>query len=112
MQTALLPDRISVSVISIAELQVGVLAAKDTATRSRRLRTLEFATALTPLPVDASAAQHWATLRMRLHETGRRLNVNDLWIASIALANGLPVITQDADFEALSDIGGPTVIHV
>lgn len=40
------------------------------------------------------------------------MNVNDLWIAAIAKAHALPVVTQDADFEAIRDLGGPTVILV
>jgi predicted nucleic acid-binding protein len=107
-----LPDQGYVSVITLAELQAGVLVAGDTESRSQRLRTLEVTAALAPLPVDAVAAGHWARLRVRLHEGGRRLNVNDLWIASIALAHDLPVITQDADFDALADLGLLTVIRV
>ena len=40
------------------------------------------------------------------------MNVNDLWIAAVAAANDLPVVTQDSDFDALEAIGGPTVIRV
>ncbi|MCW2527841.1 MAG: ribonuclease [Pseudonocardiales bacterium] len=63
-------------------------------------------------PIEAAAAGHWATLRDRWQETGRRINVNDLWIAAVALGNGLPIVTQDADFDALEDIGGPKLIRV
>ena len=64
------------------------------------------------LPVDAAAARHWGRLRARLAETGRRLNVNDLWTAAIAAANDLPVVTQDVDFDALEELGGPRVIRI
>ncbi|WP_291473578.1 hypothetical protein [Corynebacterium sp.] len=43
-------------------------------------------------------------------EAGRRINVNDLWIASIAAANGLPVYTQDRDFDPLAELGELEVI--
>jgi predicted nucleic acid-binding protein len=62
--------------------------------------------------VDAAAAHEWARLRHRLALAGRRINVNDLWIASIAVSRGLPVVTQDNDFEVLADLGGPAVIRV
>ncbi|WP_431188536.1 PIN domain-containing protein [Arthrobacter crystallopoietes] len=48
-----------------------------------------------------------ARLRYRLAEACRRINVNDLWIAAVALANGLPVATQDRDYGALDGLGGP-----
>lgn len=51
-------------------------------------------------------------MRVRLAEEGRRINVNDLWIAAVAAANDLPVVTQDSDYDALEIIGGPQVIRI
>ncbi|WP_206050752.1 type II toxin-antitoxin system VapC family toxin [Nocardioides speluncae] len=107
-----LPHHSYISVVTIAELQAGVLAAKDTDTRSRRMATLDGLAPLMPLAIDSTAAAHWARLRVRLHEEGRRINVNDLWIAAVALANDLPVVTQDDDFAVLNDLGLLEVIAV
>lgn len=112
LQADLLPEETLVSVITIAELHAGVLAARDTATRARRLATVEALADLEPLSVDSAAARAWASLRVRLAEVGRRVNVNDLWIAAIAVANDLPVVTQDSDYDPLESIGGPTVIRI
>lgn len=112
VDTASLPDEAFISVITIAELHAGVLAARDTRTRAVRLATLESVAALEPLPVDTAAATQWATLRVRLAEEGRRAKVNDLWIAAIAAANNLAVVTQDDDFEPIEAVGGPPVIRV
>ncbi len=107
-----IPADTAVSVVTIAELQLGVLAAADTVTRTRRLATLEAASRIDALPVTADAARHWASLRMRLAEAGLRANVNDLWIAAIAAASDLDVVTQDDDFAAIEQVGGPAVVHV
>lgn len=112
LDTAALPDEVFVSVVTIAELHAGVLAAADTATRSRRLATLDAMSSLEPLPIDVVAASHWARLRVRLREEGRRVNVNDLWIAAVAAANNLAVVSQDSDYDGLESIGGPAVIRV
>ncbi|MFV2143110.1 type II toxin-antitoxin system VapC family toxin [Isoptericola sp. G70] len=112
LDSAALPDESFVSVITRAELQAGVLAAKDSETRARRLATLDSIAHLELLPVDATAASHWARLRVRLAEAGRRINVNDLWIASIALANELPVVTQDDDFAPLTELDTLAVVSV
>jgi predicted nucleic acid-binding protein len=100
-----IPDHVTVSVVTVAELQAGVLAAKDTETRSQRLMTLEVLSDLAPLPVDEAVAHQWARLRVLLAEAGRRMNVNDLWIAATAIANGLPVVTQDNDFDPVAEMG-------
>lgn len=112
LDEASLPAEAFVSVITMAELQAGVLAAADTTTRARRLATLAALGGLDPLPVDAAAATHWASLRVRLAEEGRRAKINDLWIAAVAAANGMPVVTQDDDFDPIEAVGGPPVIRV
>lgn len=106
------PEETAISVITIAELHAGVLAATDTGTRARRLATLDAAAAIDPLPVTAEVARHWAALRVRLAEEGSRAKINDLWIAAVAAANDLDVVTQDNDFDAIEAVGGPTVIRV
>ncbi|MGY1741142.1 MULTISPECIES: PIN domain-containing protein [unclassified Blastococcus] len=112
LDVARLPDEVAVSVITYGELRAGVLAATDLSVRSRRLTTLQTVADLHQLPIHAAVADAWAELRLRIAGSGRRLNVNDTWIAATALAHGVPVVSQDADFDALSDLGGPRVIHV
>lgn len=100
-----LPDVLRVSVITLAELEAGVLAAPDTGTASTRLRTLRLAQDSEPLPVDAAVAQEWALLRVEIARASKRVNVNDMWIAATARANRLPVITQDGDFDVMAELG-------
>jgi predicted nucleic acid-binding protein len=104
-----LPDGLAVSVITIGELRSGVLAADDIETRDRRLSTLLGALSLDPLPVDALVAEAWARLRQELRVRGRRMPVNDSWIAATAIAHGVPVVTQDDDY---ADVPGLAVIRV
>jgi len=112
VDVSLLPEEVAVSVITYGELRAGVLAAADVSVRSRRLTTLQAVADLNPLPIDAPVAEAWAELRLRIAAAGRRMNVNDTWIAATALAHGVPVVTQDSDFDALADLGGPQVIRV
>lgn len=109
MRTIDLPDEISVSVVTIGELRAGVLAASDIETRDRRLATLTQAMALQPVPIDEAVAEAWATLRLRLRDTGQRMPVNDSWIAATAMALDVPVVTQDEDYV---DVPGLAVLHV
>ncbi len=93
------PEAIAVSVITVGELWLGALAAEDGRTRARRLETLSRAERLEPLPVDSAVAHAWATLRLALREAGKRMPLNDSWIAATAIANHLPVVSQDADYD-------------
>jgi predicted nucleic acid-binding protein len=108
----LLPQELAVSAITIAELHVGVLAARDLDTRARRLATLETVFDIELLAVDESVAVSWALLRVHLAEAQRRLNVNDLWIAATAHAHAIPVVTQDEDFSPVEGVGGLEVVRV
>lgn len=109
MNVIAIPQNLAVSAITLGELRAGVLAAEDVVTRARRLRTLGAAEALRPLPVDREVAAAWAELRVALLAAGRRLPVNDSWIAATAIAHGLPVVTQDADY---AGVPGLRVIQV
>jgi predicted nucleic acid-binding protein len=112
LDAASLPDEVAISPITVAELHVGVLAAKDVDTRARRLATLEAIADIETLPVDNAVAAAWARLRIHLAEAKRRLNVNDLWIAATALAHDLAVVTQDDDFDPIDGVGGLRVVRV
>lgn len=107
-----MPETAAVSVVTKAELRAGVLAADDIATRDRRLGTLEAVARIVALPVDDDVARAWAQMRAYLAASGSRCNANDVWIAATAAAHEMPVITQDADFDALSGVAGLTVIPV
>lgn len=102
--TKAVPDSLAVSVVTVAELRAGVLAAGDLATRATRLTTLSFLEDLDVIPVDSSVAEAWAVLRVALRDAGRRLGVNDAWIAATAIALGVPLVSQDRDFEGVPGV--------
>src|SRR4051794_13978553 len=112
LEPDLLPDEVAVSVVTYAELRAGVLAATDLAARSRRLTTLQIVTDMNPLSIDSAVADQWGQLRLLLAGSRRRINVNDTWIAATALAHGVPVVSQGADFAALAEISDLQVLSV
>lgn len=109
LDVAALPDELAVSAVTVGELRAGVLAASDVETADRRLTTLQAVLALEPIPVDEAVAAAWARLRVDLRDRGRRLGVNDSWIAATAIAHGLALVTQDDDFH---DLPGLDVVRV
>lgn len=100
-----LPDELAVSVITAAELELGVLRAADPATRATRLATLGRVRAAYPLlGVDEVTASCFARIADEQLRAGRRLRRHDAWIAATALRHGVPVVTQDADFGAFASV--------
>jgi predicted nucleic acid-binding protein len=112
LNVAALPAESAISVVTLTEIRAGVLAAKDSATRALRMATLDTLSDIEILPIDEPAASMWAEMRVLLAEAGRRVKVNDLWIAATAAAHGLPVVTQDSDFDPLAGLAGLRVVRV
>lgn len=101
---AKLPERVGLSVITIGELQLGVLNAADSATRSRRADTLALARAADPIPISEAVMVSWARLLAGCRAAGvhRAVKLTDSLIAATAIEHGLPVVTQDADFDQIA----------
>lgn len=95
------PDELAVSMVTYGELRLGVLAATDAYAHERRLATLLRAAQFELVPVDERVADAWAALLVRLKAAGRSMKANDSWIAATALSLGVPVVTQDSDFDGV-----------
>ena len=105
-----LPDEIAVSVVTAAELELGVLRADDAAIRALRLATLARVRAEYPLlPIDDATASCFARVADEQLRAGRKLRRHDTWIAATALRHGAVVVSQDPDF---SSFGSVQVIRV
>ncbi len=93
-----LDEEWAISVVTIGELEAGVLLARDPTVRAARLRRLTGVLGEAPvLPVDRSVAARYGELRSA---TGRR-PTNDLWIAATALAHDLTLVTVNERQAAL-----------
>lgn len=112
LRTEAMPETTAISVVTKAELRVGIFAAEDLETRDRRLMTFELANRIVSLPVDDAVSRAWAQMRAYVQASGRKVGVNDIWIAATAAAYEMPVLTQDGDFDALNGVAGLTVIPV
>lgn len=100
-----LPNQVAVSVVSIGELQLGVLAAADDISRARRADTLALARAADPIPISEAVMTTWARLVADCRKAGiqRTVRLTDALIAATAVEHGLPIITQDEDYIRLAE---------
>ena len=99
-----LPQRVALSVITIGELQLGVLNADDSASKSRRASTLALARAADPIPISEAVMVSWARLVTDCRAAGvhRAVKLTDALIAATAIEHGLPVVTRDSDFDKIA----------
>ena len=99
-----LPERVAVSVVTIGELRLGVLNAEDDGIRAVRADTLALARAADPIPVSEAVMGAWATLVTDCRRAGvhRTVKLLDALIAATAVEHGLPVVTQDSDYDQIA----------
>jgi len=99
-----LPARTAVSVVTLGELELGVLAAGDDAERARRGDTLALARAAEPVAITESVMGAWARLVADCRAAGitRTVKLTDALIAATAIDLGLPVVTQDGDYDQMA----------
>lgn len=104
-----IPARILVSVVTLGELELGVVAVADDAVRARRAGTLALARQAEPLPVTESVMSAWARLVADTRAAGihRAVRLTDTLIAATAVDRGVPVVSQDQDFLRLARAHSP-----
>ena len=100
-----LPAEPLITAITLAELAVGPLVARDDNERARRQAHVQQAEAdFVALPFDQEAARAFASVAASLRGGGRKVSARtfDALIAAIAISNGLAVHTcNPADFEGI-----------
>ncbi|GAA3371116.1 hypothetical protein GCM10020367_20480 [Streptomyces sannanensis] len=125
-----LPAEMAITAVTLAELSAGPHQVRSNAEqddydehaeRARRTDILQRAeNEFDPIPFDAEAARIYGRVCAAVISAGRtpRRRIADLMIASIAIAEGLPLFTTNPDdFKGLDDllavvpVTRPTVLH-
>jgi tRNA(fMet)-specific endonuclease VapC len=110
-----LPDEPVITSVTLAELSVGPLVAKDEHERAARQARLQQAEAdFEPLPFDAQAARSFGSVAASLRRSGRKVQARafDAMIAATAIANDLPVYTVNpTDFAGIVGLDLRAVPH-
>lgn len=90
------PESLVISVVTAGELQFGLKrlgAGQRAAALGQRLAHILESFATLPLPPEAG--EHYAAARAHLEAQGTPIGGNDLWIAAHALADDMPLITNN-----------------
>ncbi len=100
-----------ICVATLTELGVGVLRSADASLRRLRSLTLSRAHRFVALPYDEPVAERLTGLLAAARMRQRRAGAMDAIIAATALAHGLVVWTQEADFDLLAELAADLQVH-
>jgi len=110
-----LPAEPLITSVTLAELTVGPLVAKEETLRAARQAHLQQAESdFDPLPFDSDAARAFGRVAVSLRRSGRKAKARalDALIAATAMANDLPVYTcNPSDFAGIDDLNVVEVVH-
>ena len=99
------PETAAISIVTIAELRLGVLTAAGAAERAARLeRLVAVESAYSPLPIDDDVTGSYAAIVASERERGRRPRAMDALIAATALARGLTLYTRDESLAKMTAV--------
>jgi len=56
-------------------------------------------------PVKSASTRLAVSVRLGVRDGDRRMPLNDSWIAATAIANRIPVVSQDDDYDGVPDLG-------
>ena len=87
------PSEISISSITMAELEYGVF--NSSRPQQNRTALLMFLSGITILPFDTAAALEYGSIRFDLKSNGQIIGANDMLIAAHARSLGLILVTHN-----------------
>lgn len=107
-EPTVLPHEPLITTVTLAELSVGPLVARDDSERAARQAHLQEAEAdFEPLPFDRASARAFGQVAASLRRSGRKTAARayDALIAATAIAQELPVYTcNPKDFEGIQGL--------
>jgi predicted nucleic acid-binding protein len=110
-----LPERPTITAVTLAELSVGPLVARSAEERAARQAHLQQAEAdFDPLPFDDRAARAFGQVAASVRSAGRKTGARayDALIAATAIANELPLHTANpADFSGIAGLQVVVIPH-
>ncbi|MBB6175174.1 hypothetical protein HNR23_005316 [Nocardiopsis mwathae] len=103
-----LPERVTISSITLAELSIGPMITSSPSQMAKRLSILQWAeSAFDPIPFDSDAAREYGAVWAATRPAGRdpRRRIADLLIACIAISHRVPLYTVNPkDFRGLEHL--------
>lgn len=97
-QTVYLP------IVVVGELRAGFASGIRARSNERTLQRFLAKPGVDILFATEATTHHYATLFVQLRAQGTPIPANDLWIAALALENGLALVTRDEHFASIPQL--------
>lgn len=95
-------QQLALPVVVIGEYRYGIAQSRH---RARYRRWLDGLVAdCRVLDVDEQTTHHYAAISVELRQAGKPIPTNDLWIAALCRQHGLPLLSRDRHFDAVSGV--------
>jgi predicted nucleic acid-binding protein len=95
-------EQLALPVVVIGEYRFGIAQSRH---RARYRRWLDGLIAdCTVLEVSEETTHHYAAIGIELKQAGNPIPTNDLWIAALCRQHGLPLLSRDRHFDAVSGV--------
>lgn len=95
-------QRAAIPVIVLGEFRYGIMGSRHRKAYEEwleiHLRQFDL------LAITAETTVPYASLRATLKRLGQPIPANDAWIAALAMQYGLPILSRDVHFDALTDV--------
>lgn len=95
---------LALPVIVLAELRTGFKLGTQAAANEKRLREFLENPVSRVLTIDEKAVDHYVDLMTGLRRRGKPVPTNDVWIAALALREGLTILTADRHFQEMRGV--------
>lgn len=97
-------EELYIPVVVIGELTYGFLKGNRAIENQLKLQEIMEALHIIPLQIDQEVARKYGLIYAQLVKKGRKIPINDVWIAASCLEIGGTLITRDAHFREIESL--------
>ena len=97
-------NQLIVPLVVVGELRAGFALGSKQQENERLLQKLLDSPNVHPITISDTTTKLFAIISKKLRKAGKPINVNDMWIAALALEHGCLLVTLDSDFMRVPDL--------
>lgn len=97
-------DEIFLPAVVIGELTYGFMKGTKKAYNERKLREVVEKLRIEIIDINTNVARKYALIYFQLINKGRKIPINDVWIAASCMAVGGTLVSRDAHFESIESL--------